>query len=242
MSGADRRGLRSIAISSPDVTALHADGSMDVAHVSGPNAGPERTPDEVPIVPVAVPLIAVIAVMLVVASVAAAVMATGRVGTLTGLAVAVSLGVLVVAADIDRRTRRVPDALVGLAAVPVVLAWLGGAAAHGLVAGAALAAVPIAVLHLISPDAMGFGDVKLAVVLGAVIGLVDARLALLALCLASGSATITGLVRRRRTLAFGPFLVAGASAVLVAAAVGQTVLAHRLADAVSRLSEAVPWR
>jgi leader peptidase (prepilin peptidase)/N-methyltransferase len=54
-------------------------------------------------------------------------------------------------------------------------------------------ALPVLALHLLSPASMGFGDVKAAVVLGAAVGTVDARLAAVALCLAAAGGAAFGL-------------------------------------------------
>ena len=79
-----------------------------------------------------------------------------------------------------------------------------------LVGGAAAMALPILALHLLSPASMGFGDVKAAALLGAAVGTVDWRLGAVALCLAALSGAAVGVLTRRRTIAFGPFLVLGA--------------------------------
>jgi leader peptidase (prepilin peptidase)/N-methyltransferase len=71
------------------------------------------------------------------------------------------------------------------------------------------------VLHLASPRGMGFGDVKLGLLLGVVVGARTAALVLPALVLAGVLGALVGvvqMVRRRRRdvmLPFGPFLVAG---------------------------------
>ena len=57
---------------------------------------------------------------------------------------------------------------------------------------------------------MGFGDVKAGAVLGAALGLLAAPLAVLALVLGLLAAATFGLLRRLRTIALGPALVAGA--------------------------------
>lgn len=156
-----------------------------------------------------------------------------------GLAVALGAGVvaggvplpsaaaivaLVPAAVVDARSRRLPDRLVGTAAV-VLLAAVALAAAGqpvgvtGLAAGAVLLAGPLLVVHLISPAAMGFGDVKAAAVVGAAVGFRSWHLALPALAAAAAVTAGAAVVCRARTVAFGPGLVAGASAALLAASV-----------------------
>lgn len=140
------------------------------------------------------------------------------------IATATTLSVLAVAADVDRRQLRLPDSLVGLAAVPLAVAVLGSGVVGrtdvfgSMMLGSAFLAGPIAGLHLLSPAAMGFGDVKLAVVLGAAVGVIEPSLSLVVLCAASGTAGTWGVLRRRRAVAFGPFLVLAAAVVLVAAA------------------------
>ena len=83
---------------------------------------------------------------------------------------------------------------------------------------------PLLALHLVSPDAMGFGDVKASIVLGAALGSVDWRLGLVALSIGAGSAAAVGLARRLHTIAFGPFLVVSAAVTLVATTVIPTPL------------------
>jgi leader peptidase (prepilin peptidase)/N-methyltransferase len=139
------------------------------------------------------------------------------------------------AASVDVRTGRLPNHLVVASVVPtgalLVHEVIGGfttAAVVATVAAAALFAVPPFVIHLVEPAAMGFGDVKLAAVLGAAIGMVDYRAALLALCFASAGTAVVGLVLRRQTMPLGPGLVVGAAGALVVAAfVGATPLPWR---------------
>jgi leader peptidase (prepilin peptidase)/N-methyltransferase len=135
-----------------------------------------------------------------------------------------AIGLLVPAAVIDARTRRLPDPWVAAAAFAFALAWALGLAAgwtNGpgateVATGIALTAGPLAALHLVAPASMGFGDVKAAAVLGAAAATVDARSGLVVLALASAAAASTALVRRRRTIAFGPFLVAAGWVVVLA--------------------------
>ena len=57
--------------------------------------------------------------------------------------------------------------------------------------GAAVTALPFAVLHLINPRWVGFGDVKLLAVLGGTLGLLSAGLGLAALWLAGVAVMVT---------------------------------------------------
>jgi leader peptidase (prepilin peptidase) / N-methyltransferase len=133
---------------------------------------------------------------------------------------AAAVAVLVPAAVVDIEQRRLPDtwvaAALGILAVTLAASLAFGesndaAATVGGVAGAsATMALPVLALHLVSPASMGFGDVKAAAVLGAAVGTIDWRLGAVALCVASLSGAAVGFVTRRRTIAFGPFLVFGA--------------------------------
>ncbi len=140
------------------------------------------------------------------------------VATLAGVvpfAAAVALALLVPAGIVDAHEHRLPDiwlaaALVGLVVTIPVTVALGGSIDVGAVAiGAVVMCAPIALLHLVSPAAMGFGDVKLSIVSGAALGTVDWRLTLVALTLAGLLGATFGVATQRRTIAFGPFLIVG---------------------------------
>lgn len=132
------------------------------------------------------------------------------------------LACLLPAVLVDVIDRRLPDRLVtgaasiGVAAliVEVLLADLA-IAPEDLALGAAALAGPPLVIHLIAPGAMGFGDVKVALVAGAALGLTDPVLGLGALAIGSAGAAVVGLARGRRTVAFGPGLVGGAIVALI---------------------------
>jgi leader peptidase (prepilin peptidase)/N-methyltransferase len=126
------------------------------------------------------------------------------------------------AAVVDLRTGRLPNSLVAASAAPaagvIVREMLAGdtiEVVSAVVVGAVLFAGPLFVIHVASPDSMGFGDVKLAAALGATLGLVDPWASLVALCVASAATATIGLVTRRTTLSFGPGLVGGAAASFV---------------------------
>lgn len=153
---------------------------------------------------------------------AVSVLVVGTIGGITPLPAATALALLVPAAVIDARERRLPDVWVGAASTGLVVTLVATSAtggdvdAFGAIAGALAMAVPLLALHLASPEAMGFGDVKAAAVLGAALGTVDWRLTAVALCLAALLGSLVGLMSRRRSIAFGPHLVAAAVVVLVA--------------------------
>jgi leader peptidase (prepilin peptidase) / N-methyltransferase len=144
------------------------------------------------------------------------------IGGLIPAAAGVTLALSVPPAVIDIRERRLPDvwiatALVGLATALAVGAALGHPVDLSSVLSGALAmSAPIIVLHLISPAAMGFGDVKLSIVMGAALGTVDWRLAMVALSAAGLLGATYGLAAGRRTVPFGPFLVVGSLVTLLA--------------------------
>jgi leader peptidase (prepilin peptidase)/N-methyltransferase len=131
--------------------------------------------------------------------------------------------ILVVASAIDRRCHRLPD-LLTLPATVLMTAGVAIAAAVdddlGLLAaamgGAVMLAGTLLVVHLVSPAGMGFGDVKLAVPIGLVVGARGTGAAVAALLAAFVLGAVAGLVTlakhrdRRRSFAFGPCLGAGA--------------------------------
>lgn len=132
---------------------------------------------------------------------------------------------------VDLRERRLPDPLtLGGAASVLALLLARGAltgdlepTVRGLIGAAAMTGILLA-FHLASPRGMGFGDVKLGLLLGLVIGARSLDLVLVALLLAGLLGALGGLalmVRHRRrdvTLPFGPYLVTGAALALVLAA------------------------
>lgn len=143
----------------------------------------------------------------------------------------------VVLAGIDVRHHRIPDAIsypaMALTAVVcVVLApqlspGAAGTALLRTLAAALVVGVLFALPAVFAPGAMGWGDVKLAVSTGAVLGVVswDAVLSglVITFVLAGVVAAVGLLFRRlaaRSAIAFGPFLVAGTFLALVLAGAG----------------------
>ena len=137
---------------------------------------------------------------------------------------------------IDLDVRRLPDALT-LPSYPVAFVLLGGAALFGSDSGSLLRAVLGALvvgglyfaLWFAYPKGMGFGDVKLAGVLGLYLGWLgwpELLVGVFAAHLLGGTVAVGMLARgragRRTAVPFGPFLVAGA---FVAVLVG-TPVAH----------------
>lgn len=136
----------------------------------------------------------------------------------------------VVLAAIDLRHHRLPDLLV-LPSYPIAVALLsvaatadgdGGPLARSLACAAALAGFYY-VIAFAAPGGLGFGDVKLAGVLGLYLGWVGWSAVVLAIVLAFTSAAAMALILialrragRRSRIPFGPFMIVGALASVVA--------------------------
>jgi leader peptidase (prepilin peptidase)/N-methyltransferase len=138
--------------------------------------------------------------------------------------IALSIPPLVWAAWIDRYTFRLPNTLTLAAALPPLTyavtagVWVSPMITAQVLTGAAVLVVPLGVIHLVSPVAMGLGDVKVCVALGGCVGIIDPRLGVAVLCGASAMTAAVGLITRTRVLPFGPGLVAGTLITLMVAA------------------------
>jgi leader peptidase (prepilin peptidase)/N-methyltransferase len=138
--------------------------------------------------------------------------------------IALSIPPLVLAAWVDLHTFRLPNRLTLAAALPPLLFALSAGVVVSpmmtaqVLAGAAVLVVPLGAIHLVSPAAMGLGDVKVCVALGGILGIIDPRLGVPALCGASAITAAVGLITRTRVLPFGPGLVAGTLITLMVAA------------------------
>ena len=124
---------------------------------------------------------------------------------------------------IDLDTFKLPRGIIYVTgAISVVL--LGAAAAiegdtRGIVealAGAAIAFAVLFVIHVISPKGMGFGDVRLAALLGLFLGWMELPMVGVGLFLAFLLASVVGIALmalrrkgRKDRVPFGPFLAAG---------------------------------
>ncbi|MYY11017.1 prepilin peptidase [Streptomyces sp. SID4919] len=148
--------------------------------------------------------------------------ATGARPELAVWLLAAPVGVLL--ALVDLSVRRLPDVLtLPLAAGAVLLlgaaALLPGHGGHwlGAVLGAVAVGAGFLVLFLVNPDGLGFGDVKLAPALGAVLGwygwgavFVGTFAGFLFATLYGVVLVVLGRATRRTPVPFGPFLLAGA--------------------------------
>lgn len=117
----------------------------------------------------------------------------------------------------DLRRHRLPNALT----LPGAAAVLCGAAlaGHGrpALAGAVALAVVYLLVHLRSPEAMGAGDVKLAVGLGAWTGAFGVEAWTLAAVGAPLVTVLAGMLGRRRVLPHGPSMCAASVTAVVLA-------------------------
>ena len=139
---------------------------------------------------------------------------SGATGLVVGLAVG---GIGSAASLVDVRERRIPNRLVVAVAIAAAVAGLlvhllDGRASGGLLAGAAAGGVPLLVVHLVQPAGLGFGDVKYGAAMGALIGVLDWRMAAVMLTVASPAAALSGLVVTawRRSCPYGLMLTGGA--------------------------------
>lgn len=142
---------------------------------------------------------------------------------------------LVVLSIIDLRLYLLPNRILfPLAVLSVVLLALGAITAGDLdpllraLVCALASFAAFTALHLISPRAMGFGDVKLAFVLGLYLGWLGAGETVLGFVLGFVYGAVVGVVLlatgargRKDHVPFGPFLAAGA---LTAVLVGDVIL------------------
>ncbi len=132
------------------------------------------------------------------------------------------LGVLVALAVIDARTKRLPNRLVypslAVAAPYLLVARLAGAGVDLLDALIGMLAYGggLFVVALVAPKGMGMGDVKLAALMGLVLGSLGLEYVAVAAglgILLGGVGAVVALVAgagRKQAMPFGPFLAAGA--------------------------------
>jgi leader peptidase (prepilin peptidase) / N-methyltransferase len=141
-----------------------------------------------------------------------------------GLLLGAVAAILVELAAIDLERRTLPNRIVLPATLLVLGAWLAldpSRYVESLVS--ALAAGGCLLLpSLIRPGAVGMGDVKLAILLGAALGGLVAAALVLGLCAAGGFALLLVVSRGRSALQqempLGPFLAGGAIAAILLAA------------------------
>lgn len=117
-----------------------------------------------------------------------------------------------IAALIDIAAEQIPDPLVVGTGVAALGGWvMTDAEIAQVLTGSLFMGLPVLAVHLVSPSAMGFGDVKATLVLGALVGLVQATAALLGLAVATATMAVVGIASGRRSVPLGPGLVIGAA-------------------------------
>jgi leader peptidase (prepilin peptidase)/N-methyltransferase len=144
-------------------------------------------------------------------------------------ALAVLAGVAVGVVTVDLREQRIPTPLVAIGTVgAVVVAVITSARdetwaplVHAA-AGASLVGAAFLVVHLVQPRGLGFGDVRLAALTGALTayGTASVADAAFAAVLAAVVASIATVARRARATPLAPYLLA-ASAVAVLVSIRQ---------------------
>lgn len=160
---------------------------------------------------------------------AAAAAASGTIASITDIEAALFgcwLGTLAVLSWHDLRRRRIPTGIVNpatlLGAVALAAtAWRAGTMTRFGVAAATAAAAyaAFALLHLLNPGGLGYGDVRLSGLLGLFLGWLAPSAMLVGTALGAAAAASVGLVMllagrgTKATLPFGPFLAAGAATV-----------------------------
>jgi leader peptidase (prepilin peptidase)/N-methyltransferase len=136
-------------------------------------------------------------------------------------------GLLVVIAAEDLRTRRIPNAIsvsACLAATVLRVVFAASELPVTLIVGAATFALFLG-LAIVARGGFGMGDVKLAALLGVLLG-TSVVPALLIGTVAGAIASIAILLRsrsRRAAFAYGPYLCLGAAIVILAGAVPKLV-------------------
>ena len=149
--------------------------------------------------------------------------------TYVAAVVALFLAVMLAAALIDLRHRIIPNRLtypsllLGAAAVALMSIWIPGVRVVPAVVGMLSFAGPLLIVALVSGRGMGMGDVKLAALIGLVLG----SLGLTYVAVAAGAAVLLGGIggvvalllgrSRKDAIPFGPYLAAGAMVAAVAA-------------------------
>ena len=139
------------------------------------------------------------------------------------------LGLLVAISVIDIRTKKIPNRLVYpavlVAAVVIVVGDLAGGGLNAMSAAIGFLAYGLGLLivALIAPKGMGMGDVKLAALIGLVLGSLGLEYVWVAVgvgILLGGVGAIVALLlgaSRKTGIPFGPFLAAGAAVATFAA-------------------------
>lgn len=143
---------------------------------------------------------------------------------MSALAVVAAAPVLAVIAIDDLRHHRIRNRyvlmLTALTAAAVLIADGGRNDVVGPAAlGALLASAPLAAAWTAHPARIGGGDVKLAAVLGALVGIIDPFLALAVVGVGLATSLVAAVAARRQRVALAPALAAAFVVVVAGSAV-----------------------
>jgi leader peptidase (prepilin peptidase)/N-methyltransferase len=128
-----------------------------------------------------------------------------------------SVGIMLVAAAEDIRTRRIRNAFVAPALVLALLAALTNGGLPSALIATLVAPLPFLLMALLAPGGMGMGDVKLASPAGAAVGMGAISLLWIAIAILGGVLAMVGALRRgrRATIAYGPAIALAVVLVLL---------------------------
>jgi leader peptidase (prepilin peptidase)/N-methyltransferase len=152
---------------------------------------------------------------------AGVVLAVARQPGWAALAVVAGMAVGIVVTDL--RQRRIPSDLVAIGAGAGTIAAAVTSGRDGswepiidLLGGIAVVGGAFLVVHLVQPHGLGFGDVRLAAVAGALTAYGTGSIAHAAAAAAGGAVAVVviTLVRRRRSAPFAPYLLGACVLVL----------------------------
>lgn len=138
-----------------------------------------------------------------------------------GLVVGAVVAILVELAAIDLERRVLPDKIVVPTILLVLGAWLAADPSRYMesLVSAVAAGTVLFLPSLVRTEAVGMGDVKLGVLLGATLGYLVAAALVIGLCAAGGFALLLVAGRGRsafgQELPLGPFLAGGAIAAIL---------------------------
>ena len=118
-----------------------------------------------------------------------------------------AMGIMLVAAAEDLRTRRLRNAFVA----PALVFAVAGDPSVATAAAAVIAVIPFAFFAFWKPGSIGMGDVKFAAPAGALAGFEDVGSLLVAVALLGGVLSMVAFARfgRSGTLAYGPAIALG---------------------------------
>jgi len=122
------------------------------------------------------------------------------------IALYAAVGLMLIAAAEDIRTRRIRNAFVAPALVLALLASGAGGTLPSALLATVVAPLPFLVMALVAPGGMGMGDVKLASPAGAAVGVGAIAQLWIAIAIIGGVLAVLGALRRgrRATIAYGP--------------------------------------